>query len=128
MRFRKLAVAAAIALISALVSTGAWAAGQSGERLDVMDQGEGTLNKQAIDHSQHVVEPTAWPKSSLPPFKKADKNGDGKIEWKEARALDVSKARFKKNDFEHNGKLDRTEWMMLGFDRSNARSKKHKNG
>lgn len=128
MSFRKFAVAAAIALISALVSTGAWAAGQTGERLDVMGPGGGKLNRQAVDHSQHVVEPTAWPKSDLPPFKKADKNGDGKIEWKEARALDVSKARFDKNDFEHNGKLDRTEWMMLGFDRSNAMSKKQKNG
>ena len=122
MPIRKFALAAAIAL----VSTGAWAAGQTGEKLDVMGPGAGTLNKQAIDHSQHVVEPTAWPKSSLPTFTKADKNGDGKIEWKEAKALDVSKARFKKEDFEHSGKLDRTEWMMLGFDRSHAKGKQNK--
>lgn len=120
MPIRRLAVVAAIAL----VSTGARAAGQTGEKLDVMGPGAGTLNKQALDHSQRVVEPTAWPKSNLPPFTRADKNGDGQIEWKEAKALDISKARFKKDDYEHNGKLDRTEWMMLGFDRSNAKRKK----
>lgn len=51
------------------------------------------------------------PKSSLPAFAKADTNGDGVIEWKEARAQHVPKRFFKKEDYEHNGKLDKTEWM-----------------
>lgn len=56
---------------------------------------------------------TKMPKSAVPKFKKADANNDGKIEWKEAKALGVPKKLFKQDDFSHTGKLDKTEWQFV---------------
>ena len=68
------------------------------------------------------------PASSLPAFHKADTNGDGKIEWREAKADKVPKSIFKKEDYENNGSLDQTEWMLAGFDvtEANARAARSK--
>lgn len=56
---------------------------------------------------------TKMPKSALPKFKKADANHDGKIEWKEAKALGVPKKLFKRDDFNQSGKLNKTEWQFV---------------
>ncbi len=56
---------------------------------------------------------TKIPKSAVPKFKKADTNHDGKIEWKEAKALGVPKKLFKQDDFSHTGTLDKTEWQFV---------------
>ena len=53
------------------------------------------------------------PKSAVPKFKKADANHDGKIEWKEAKALGVPKKLFKQDDFSQSGKLSKTEWQFV---------------
>lgn len=51
--------------------------------------------------------------SSVPPFKKADTNHDGKIEWKEAKAVGVPKKLFKQDDFRQDGKLTKSEWHFV---------------
>ena len=61
------------------------------------------------------------PKSPVPKFKKADKNGNGKISWKEAKAVGVPKKLFKRDDFNHNGKLNKTEWMFVRLDMTNTK-------
>lgn len=53
------------------------------------------------------------PESSLPGFRKADTNGDGKIEWQEAKAVGVPKKLFKQDDFRQTGKLTRSEWHFV---------------
>lgn len=57
--------------------------------------------------------PYKAPKSAIPPFKKVDTNHDGKIEWKEAKAVNVPKKIFKQNDFRNTGKLTRSEWQFV---------------
>lgn len=49
-------------------------------------------------------------KTILPPFHKADKNGDGYVEWSEAKAAGLPKSVFKHEDVHHDGKLTLTEW------------------
>lgn len=61
--------------------------------------------------------------SSLPDFKKVDTNGDGKIEWAEAKAQNVPRSIFDKEDYEKNGSLDESEWMLVGFDVTEASQK-----
>lgn len=63
--------------------------------------------------SQSSPHHTTMPKSAVPKFKKADANHDGKIEWKEAKALGVPKKLFKQDDFSQTGKLDKTEWQFV---------------
>lgn len=53
------------------------------------------------------------PKSAIPPFKKVDTNHDGRIEWKEAKAVHVPKKIFKQNDFRNTGKLTKSEWQFV---------------
>ncbi|HKI74182.1 MAG TPA: hypothetical protein VJ998_06050 [Pseudomonadales bacterium] len=91
----------------------------TGEMTSSIDQGLGKGG--AMQQPQPKVAA-----SSLPAFHKADANGDGKIEWKEARADKVPRSIFKKEDYENNGSLDQTEWMLAGFDvtEANARAAK----
>ena len=63
---------------------------------------------------------------TLPAFKQADTNHDGKIEWKEARADKVPRAIFKKEDYESSGTLDRSEWTLADFAITEARARKKK--
>lgn len=49
----------------------------------------------------------------VPPFGKVDKNGDGVIEWSEAKAAGVPKKIFTEEDFHHDGKLTLTEWRLV---------------
>lgn len=53
------------------------------------------------------------PKSAVPKFKKVDTNHNGKISWKEAKAVGVPKRLFKQNDFNHSGTLNKTEWQIV---------------
>ncbi len=65
------------------------------------------------------VTPPLHPKmarSPVPKFHKADKNGDGKIEWKEAKALGVPKKIFRNDDFDASHKLDKTQWRIVRLD------------
>lgn len=74
----------------------------------------------------HQMQNTKKPKpmkSPVPKFKKVDKNGNGKISWKEAKAVGVPKKIFKKDDFNHNGTLNRTQWMFVRLDMKNKDSK-----
>lgn len=84
----------------------------------------GLNSSHSIGSNTNVHEATPTPKSPLPPFKQADTNHDGAIEWSEAKADHVPKRIFKKEDYEHNGKLDRTEWMLVGYDMEQAKAKK----
>lgn len=61
--------------------------------------------------------------TTLPSFKKADTNRDGKIEWKEARADKVPRAIFMKEDYERSGTLDKSEWTLADFAMTEARLK-----
>ncbi len=65
---------------------------------------------------------SAMPKSPVPKFNKADTNHDGQIEWKEAKAAGVPKKLFKRDDFNHNGKLNKTEWMFVRLDMTDYKS------
>lgn len=49
----------------------------------------------------------------VPSFRKVDTNGDGAIEWSEAKAVGVPRRLFRAEDFHHDGKLTVTEWKML---------------
>jgi len=49
----------------------------------------------------------------LPSFSKADANGDGSVEWQEAKALNVPHKLFKREDVRHDGKLTLTEWRVV---------------
>ena len=60
--------------------------------------------------SNHVIKA---PASRVPPFSKVDTNHDGKIEWSEAKAVGVPKKLFKQDDFQHNGKLTKSEWHFV---------------
>lgn len=62
------------------------------------------------------------PKSPVPKFKQADTNHDGKIEWKEAKAVGVSQKLFKRDDFNHDGTLNKTEWMFVRLDSTDFKS------
>ena len=53
------------------------------------------------------------PPSRVPAFNKADTNHDGKIEWSEAKAVGVPKKLFKQDDFNHTGKLTKSEWHFI---------------
>lgn len=53
------------------------------------------------------------PQSHVPPFTDVDTNHDGKIEWKEAQAVNVSKKVFDQFDFDHSGALSETEWLFV---------------
>jgi hypothetical protein len=53
------------------------------------------------------------PASKAPAFNKADTNHDGKIEWSEAKAAGVPKKLFKQDDFNHTGKLTKSEWHFV---------------
>lgn len=70
----------------------------------------------AASPAQTTVTKMKMPKSSVPKFKLADKNHDGKIEWREAKAVGVPKALFKRDDFNHSGTLNKTEWMFVRLD------------
>jgi len=78
--------------------------------------GPGSSGQSANAHAK-------MPKSPVPKFKKADKNGNGKISWKEAKAVNVPKKLFKRDDFNHNGKLNKTEWMFVRLDMTNNKKK-----
>lgn len=81
-----------------------------------MSSGYGDTGKKL----QKPVDPE--PVSAVATFDTADKNHDGKIDWQEAQAQNVSKAIFEKNDFKNNGALDRPEWTLARYDVSDARS------
>ena len=53
------------------------------------------------------------PQSHVPPFARVDTNHDGKIEWKEAQAVNVPKKVFDQFDFNHDGTLSETEWLFI---------------
>lgn len=53
------------------------------------------------------------PQSQVPPFAQVDTNHDGKIEWKEAQAVNVPKKVFDQFDFDHDGVLSETEWLFV---------------
>lgn len=53
------------------------------------------------------------PQSRVPPFAQVDTNHDGKIEWKEAKAVKVPKKIFDQFDFNKNGTLSQTEWLFV---------------
>jgi len=53
------------------------------------------------------------PQSHVPPFAQVDTNHDNKIEWKEAKAVNVPKKIFDRFDFNHNGTLSETEWLFV---------------
>ena len=53
------------------------------------------------------------PQSHVPPFAQVDTNHDGKIEWKEAKAVNVPKKVFDQFDFDRNGTLSETEWLFV---------------
>ncbi|HKI68516.1 MAG TPA: hypothetical protein VKA67_02935 [Verrucomicrobiae bacterium] len=61
---------------------------------------------------------TSWHHKSkkVPKFKKADKNDDGKIEWREAKATGVPKKLFKREDFNKTGSLTKPEWAFVRMD------------
>lgn len=48
----------------------------------------------------------------LPNFSKADTNGDGRIEWSEAKAAGLPRSIFRREDVHHDGKLTLTEWKL----------------
>ncbi|MDN5865366.1 MAG: hypothetical protein L0I62_09185 [Gammaproteobacteria bacterium] len=56
------------------------------------------------------------PKPPVPKFAEADANHDGKITWKEAKALGVPKKIFQQDDFDRTGYLNETEWMFVRLD------------
>lgn len=60
--------------------------------------------------SAHAKASPGSHKTVLPAFHKADKNGDGVIEWSEAKAAGMPKSVFKHEDVHHDGKLTLTEW------------------
>ena len=122
MLIRSILVAGAMVAVSASAfAQSTHAVARPSMKLDTMQQGAGKLGSH-MGSNKDVHEPT--PGKSWPSFSKADTNGDGQIEWREAKAEHVKKRFFKKEDYEHNGKLDRTEWMLVGFDQHNANSKK----
>lgn len=52
-------------------------------------------------------------KLPLPKFSKVDTNGDGWIEWKEAKAAGVPRKMFEREDHGQPGRLSITEWKLL---------------
>lgn len=46
----------------------------------------------------------------LPPFKKADKDGSGKMSLKEAKKLGIQKETFQKEDLDNDGKLTKYDY------------------
>lgn len=64
----------------------------------------------------------SMPQSSVPKFKQADTNHDGKIEWKEAKAAGVPKKLFQRDDFDHSGSLNKNEWMFVRLDMTNFKA------
>lgn len=75
----------------------------------------GTLHSATASTAATSAAP-AMPKSPVPEFKQADTNHDGSISWAEAKAVGVPEALFKRDDFDHNGKLNETEWMFVRLD------------
>lgn len=59
---------------------------------------------------------STMPKPPVPKFAQADTNHDGKVSWKEARALGVPEKLFKQDDFDKSGDLNETEWMFVRLD------------
>ena len=64
-------------------------------------------------HAPKSSHRSKMPASRAPRFNKADTNHDGKIEWKEAKAVGVPKKLFKQDDFNHTGKLTKSEWHFV---------------
>lgn len=50
---------------------------------------------------------------SLPSFKKADQNDDGKLSREEAKAAGVSEESFEKNDFDGDGTISEVTYDYL---------------
>ena len=59
------------------------------------------------------------PQSHVPPFAQVDTNHDGKIEWQEAKAVNVPRKIFNQFDFDHNGTLSETEWLFVRLHMTN---------
>ncbi len=102
-------ILSAIALLS-LVAVSARAAAPSAAATTT------PLAAPSTENGIHAKEDISLPPSAVPPFAKADRNHDGKIEWSEAKALKVPKKLFKHDDFDNNGTLDETEWMFVRLD------------
>lgn len=49
-------------------------------------------------------------KESLPTFKEADKNGDGRLSLEEAKALGISKETFDEEDLDGDGSLTKYDY------------------
>ena len=64
-------------------------------------------------HSPKSNHMSKMPASRVPRLNKVDTNHDGKIEWKEAKAVGVPKKLFKQDDFNHTGKLTKSEWHFV---------------
>lgn len=47
---------------------------------------------------------------SLPPFKKADANGDGQLTFEEVKDLGIKKKTFKEEDLDNDGKLSKYDY------------------
>lgn len=101
----------AVALLS-LVAISARAAAPSAAAVTAAT----TPTIQSAGSSIHAREDISLPPSAVPPFAKADRNHDGKIEWSEAKALKVPKKLFEHDDFNNNGTLSETEWLFVRLD------------
>lgn len=78
----------------------------------------GTASAKATAPARETAPPPAseevpLPQSHVPAFAKVDSNHDGKIEWKEAKAVGVPKKLFKQDDFRQDGKLTKSEWHFV---------------
>ncbi len=58
---------------------------------------------------------------SIPTFKQADTNGDHFVSIKEAVAAGVPKSGARKNDLNGDGKLTKTDWILVRYDMENRK-------